>query len=180
VSGRTVLIAVTLATLALAVAVVVLLVRSRTVTTTSHTQAVVPLGADASGCPLGRACQVSSDPDPAVLGVIDQALGYPTVISSITVSDVSTGVTYRATLTAVVDAGVTVTTASQCVPGGSAVPAASGPLPATGPADGATVVPGEPGCSVAVVVRAPAGASVPVQAIERIGHDASAQLHVGR
>jgi hypothetical protein len=179
VSRRTVIAAVTVATLALAVAIFGLVVRSRTVTTT-HIQAVVPLGVDASGCPVARTCRVSSDPESVVLGAVDRALEFPTVIGSGTVSDVSTNATYRTTLTAVLNAGVSVTTTAQCVPGGSAVPERSTSLAATGPADGAVVVPGAPGCSVVVLVRAPAGAPVPVQAIERIAHDPSAQLHVAR
>jgi len=180
VSARTVGVAVALATLALAVAILDLVVRSRTATTTTHIQAVVPLGVDASGCPAGRACQVSSDPESAVLGAVDRALEFPTVIGSVTVSDVSTNATYSTTLTAVVNPGVTVTTTAQCVPGGSTVPERSSGLAATGPADGAVVVPGAPGCSVVVLVHAPAGAPVPVQAAERIAHDPSAQLHVAR
>ena len=180
ISGRAAVVAVTVATLALAVAILSLVVRSRTVATTTHIQAVIPLGVDASGCPVGRACQVSSDPESAVLGAVDRVLEFPTVIGSVTVSDVSTNATYRTTLTAVVNPGVTVTTTAQCVPGGSTVPERSSGLAATGPADGAVVVPGAPGCSVVVLVRAPAGAPVPVQAIERIAHDPSAQLHVAR
>jgi len=180
VSGRTVLVAVTVATLALAVAILSLIVRSRTVTTTTHIQAVVPLGVDASGCPVGRACLVSSDPESAVLGAVDRALEFPTVTGSVTVSDVSTNTTYRTTFTAVVNPGITVTTIAQCVPGGSAVPARSSGLVATGPADGAVVVPGAPGCSVVVLVRASAGVPVPVQAVEHIAHDPSAQLHIAR
>jgi len=180
VSRRTVIVAVTVATLALAVAILGLVARSRTVTTTTHLQAVVPVGVDASGCPVGRTCRVSSDPESVVLGAVDRALGFPTVIGSGTVSDVSTNATYRTTLTAVLNAGVSVTTTAQCVPGGSAVPERSAGLAATGPADGAVVVPGAPGCSVVVLVRAPAGAPVPVQAIEHIAHDPSAQLHVAR
>lgn len=177
VSRRAVIVAVMVATLALAVAILGLVVRSRTVTTTTHVQAVVPLGVDASGCPLGRSCRVSSDPESAVLGAVDQALDFPTVIGSVTVSDVLTNVTYRTTFIAVVNPGVAVTTTAQCVPGGSAVPERSTGLAATGPADGAVVVAGASGCSVAVAVRAPAGASVPVEAIEHIAHDPSAQLH---
>jgi hypothetical protein len=177
-SGRTVVVAVAIATLALAVAIVGLIVRSRTVTTTTHIQAVVQLGVDASGCPVGRACQVSSDPESAVLGAVDRALGFPTVIGSVTVSDVSTNATYRTTFTAVVNPGVTVTTTAQCVPGGSTVPERSSGLAPTGPVDGAVIAPGAPGCSVVVLVRAPAGAPVPVQAVEHIAHDPSAQLHV--
>jgi hypothetical protein len=180
VSGRTVVIALTVATLALAVAIVGLLIRSRTVTTATHTQAIVQLGVDASGCPVGRTCQVSSNPESAILGAVDRALDFPTVIASVTVSDPPTNVTYRTTLTAVVNPGVIVTTTAQCIPGGSAVPERSNGLAATGPADGAVGVPGEPGCSVVVVVRAPAGAPVPVQAIEHIAHDPSAQLHARR
>lgn len=180
VSGRTVVVAVTVASLALAVAILGLLIRSRTVTTTTHIQAVVPRGVDASGCPVDRTCRVSSNPESAVLGAVDRALDFPTVIGSVTVSDASTNVTYRTTLTAVVNAGVTVTTTAQCAPGGSAVPERSTGLAVTGPADGAVVVPGAPGCSVVVVIRAPADAPVPVQAIEHITHDPSAQLHVGR
>ena len=180
VSGRTVILAGTVATLALAVAILSLIVRSRTVTTTTHIQAVVPLGVDASGCPVGRACQVSSDPDSAVLAAVDRALEFPTVLGSVTVSDVSTNDTYRATITAVVNPGITVTTTAQCVPSGSSVPERSSGLAATGPADGAVVVPGAPGCSVVVLVRAPAGAPVPVRAVEHIAHDPSAQLHVVR
>ena len=180
VSRRTVIVAVTVATLALAVAILGLVVRSRTVTTTTRIQAVVPLGVDASGCPVGRTCRVASDPESVVLGAVDRALEFPTVIGSGTVSDVSTNATYRTTLTAVLNAGVSVTTTAQCVPGGSAVPQRSTGLAATGPADGAVVVPGAPGCSVVVLVRAPAGAPVPVQAIEHIAHDPSAQLHVAR
>jgi hypothetical protein len=179
VSRRTVIVAATVATLALAVAILGLVVRSRTVTTTTHIQAVVPLGVDASGCPVGRTCRISSDPA-VVLGAVDRALEFPTVIGSGTVSDVSTNATYRTTFTAVLNAGVSVTTTAQCVPGGSAVPERSTGLAATGPADGAVVVPGAPGCSVVVLVRAPAGAPVPVQAIEHIAHDPSAQLHVAR
>src|SRR6478736_5629310 len=171
VSRRTVIVAVT-------VAILGLVARSRTVTTTTHLQAVVPVGVDASGCPVGRTCRVSSDPESVVLGAVDRALEFPTVIGSGTVSDVSTNATYRTTLTAVLNAGVSVTTTAQCVPGGSAVPERSTGLAATGPADGALVVPGVPGCSVVVLVRAPAGAPVPVQAIEHIAHDPSAQLHV--
>ena len=180
VSRRTVIVAVTVATLALAVAILGLVVRSRTVTTTTHLQAVVPLGVDASGCPVSRTCRVSSDPESVVLGAVDRALEFPTVIGSGTVSDVSTNATYRTTLTAVLNAGVSVTTTALCVPGGAAVPERSAGLAATGPADGAVVVPGAPGCSVVVLVRAPAGAPVPVQAIEHIAHDPSAQLHVAR
>jgi hypothetical protein len=176
VSGRLVVLAVSLAALALAVAVASLVVRSRTVTTTTHIAAVVPLGVDAAGCPLGRSCWVSFEAEPAVLVAVDRALDFPTVIGAATVSDMPTGVTYRTTLTAVVNDGVTVTTTAQCLPGGSAVPPRSARLPATGPADGAIVIPGAPGCSVAVAVRAPAGAPVPVQAVEELGHDASAQL----
>ena len=176
-SIRAVIVAVTVATLALAAAILGLVVRSRTVTTTSHIQAVVPLGVDASGCPLGRSCRVSSDPESAVLGAVDQALDFPTVIGSVTVSDVLTYVTYRTTFTAVVNPGIAVTTTAQCVPGGSAVPERSTALAATGPADGVVVVPGAQGCSVVVGVHAPAGASIPVEAIEHIAHDPSAQLH---
>ena len=180
VSGRAVIVAVTVATLALAVAIFGLVVRSRTVTTTTHIQAVVPMGADASGCPVGRACGVSSDPDAAVLGAVDRALEFPTVIGSVTVSAVSTNATYRTSFTAVVNPGVTVTTTAQCDPVGSTVPERSSRLAATGPADGAVVVPGAPGCSVVVLVHALAGARVPVQAVERIAHDPSAQLHIAR
>jgi hypothetical protein len=179
-SGRTVVLALSLAALALAVAVVSLVLRSRAVTTTTHVAAVVPVGVDAAGCPLGRTCWVSFEAEPAVLAAVDRALDFPTVIGSATVSDMPTGVTYRTTLTAVVNDGVTVTTTAQCLPGGSAVPPRSAGLPASGPADGAIVVPGAPGCSVVVVIRAPADAPVPVQAIEHIAHDPSAQLHVGR
>jgi hypothetical protein len=179
-SGRTVVLALSLAALALAVAVVSLVLRSRAVTTTTHVAAVVPLGVDAAGCPLGRTCWVSFEAEPAVLAAVDRALDFPTVFGSATVSDMPTGVTYRTTLTAVVNDGVTVTTTAQCLPGGSAVPERSTGLAATGPADGAVVVPGTPGCSVVVVIRAPADAPVPVQAIEHIAHDPSAQLHVGR
>src|SRR5512140_825351 len=80
VSRRTVIVAVTVATLALAVAILGLVVRSRTVTTTTHIQAVVPLGVDASGCPVGRTCRISSDPESVVLGAVDRALEFPTVI----------------------------------------------------------------------------------------------------
>lgn len=180
VSGRAVIVAVTVATLALGVAILALVIRSRTVTTTTHIQAVVPLGVDASGCPVGRTCRVSSDPESAVLGAVDRALDFPTVIGSVTVSDMSTNATYRTTFTAVVNPGVSVTTTAQCVPGGSTVSERSSGLAATGPADGAVVVPGAPGCSVVVLVRAAAGAPVPVRAVELIAHDPSAQLPIAR
>ena len=180
VSGWVVAAAISVAVLALAIAVFGLVVRTRTITTTSHTQAVAPLGVDASGCPLGRPCLVASVPEPALLAVVDRALGFPTVIAAVTVSDQLTSVTYRATLTAVVGPGRTVTTTAQCVPAGAAIPARSAALPATGPTDGAVVVPGEAGCSLAVVVRAPAGAPVPAATIEQIAHDPSAQLRLGR
>ena len=179
-STRTVIVAVTVATLALAVAILGLVIRSRTVTTTTHIQAAVPLGVDASGCPIGRTCGVSSDPESVVLAAVDRALDFPTVIGAVTVTGVQTNVTYRTTLTAVISPGVTVTTTAQCVPGGSAVPQRSSTLSATGPADAAVIVPGAPGCSVVVAVRAPAGAPVPVGAIENIAHDPSAQLPGGR
>jgi hypothetical protein len=180
VSRWTVALALGVALLGLAVAVFGLVDRTRTITTTTHTQAAVPLGVDASGCPLGRPCLVSSVPEPALLAVVDRALGFPTVISPITVSDELTSVTYRATLTAVLDGDRTVTTTAQCVPGGAVVPARSAALRAFGPATRAVVVPGEAGCSLAVVVRAPAGDPVPAAAIDQITHDPSAQLRSGR
>jgi hypothetical protein len=180
ISGRTVLVVALVAVLACSAAVVALVVRSRTITTRVHAQALAHRGVDAAGCPIGAQCQVSPNPEQDLVAVVDRALNHPAWTGGATVFDVPTALTFRSTLTALVGGGVTVAVAAQCVPRGAPVPARTDPLPAIGPVDAALVVPGEFGCSVAVVVHAPRGARVPVAAVEQIAHDGTAQLRAGR
>ena len=180
VSGRTVVVAVTVASLALAVAILGLLIRSRTVTTTTHIQAVVPRGVDASGCPVGRTCRVSSNPESAVLGAVDRALDFPTVIGSVTVSDAPTNVHLPH------DAHRSRQRGGHRHDNGPVRPrriSCAGAVKRarrnrTGRRSRRRC--GCAGLQCGCGRPRPADAPVPVQAIEHIAHDPSAQLHVGR
>jgi hypothetical protein len=168
------------AVVALALAIVALAVRSRTITTTDHMPASVARGVDAAGCPIGGSCQATADPDPSLTELIERSVPSLSAIVSESVGDVPTTLTYRTTVVALQRDGGTIAVSAQCVPRGAPVPPRDDPLPAVGPADAATVVPGERGCSVAVVVHTPAGMPVPVEAARRIAQLTSVQLRAPR
>lgn len=73
--------------------------------------------------------------------------------------------------------GVLVTVVSRCVDQGSGVRASqSASVPRAGPATVFAVVPGRPGCSVAVILRVPGGVAVPWTAATTLAHRGELQL----
>ncbi len=73
--------------------------------------------------------------------------------------------------------GVVATVVSRCADHGSGVRASQSPtVPKTGPATVFVVVPGRPGCSVAVVLQVPAGVVVPWSAATTLAHRPALQL----
>ena len=144
--------------------------------TTVVTRRALPIRAAADDCPAGITC-TDGAPRPVLAQVLGSALPGVQVLDGYAVYGVDPNRPYREVLQARTSGGVAVQITARRVEGGSAVAAqASGSVPASGPATVAIVVPGAPGCSVAVILDVPAGVAVPLAAADRVARDPALQL----
>ena len=169
-------VAVLLACAALALAALWWQHRSRVIEVTRQLRPYLPAGPDPAGCPSGSHCRVRSDLGQPLSLQARRLFPDATVLSSVSVTDLGTGRTVQATVVLQAPSGLVVWAAAQCVPGAAPIPPRAAPLPDTGPAQADFVVPGRPGCSVAVTAQVPRTVPVPAALLERLARDPQVQL----
>ncbi len=135
-----------------------------------------PLGLGATGCSQEEDCAVVGIPE-----VLSEAVGaafrHPAVLYSTALALSATGRIVSESVRLQTTAGVAVAFDALCLTGGGAVPARDPEgFPTVGPASLVIVVPGATGCSVAVSLLVPPGASVPLTQALDLARDASVQL----
>lgn len=150
--------------------------RSRVIEVTRQIRSYVPAGPDAAGCPAGSHCQPRADLGQPVNVLARRLFPDATVLSSTSVTDPETGRTVQASVVLRTPSGLLVSATAQCVPGAAPIPSRAAALPATGPAQADFVVPGAPGCSVAVAAQVPRGVPVPLGLLRRLADDPGVQL----
>jgi|GEM_PF-1785138 len=150
--------------------------RTRVVEVTHRVVPYFPAGPDAMGCPSGVRCQVLPDAGQPLAALARRLFPDATVLSSVAVTDAGTGRTVQATIVLRTVSGSELTAVAQCVPGAGPIPARAASLPALGPAQADFIVPGRPGCSVAVAAQIPRSVPVPVEQLRRLAADPDAQL----
>lgn len=164
-----------IALVAVIASAVVLRRERRVIVRTSVVVPAVTAAVDASGCPLDVSCDVLPDPERGLvdaLRAVDlDGYGY----SGSDVYEAATGKTFRTSVTVQLPARSILSVTSQCVPRGGVVPARRS-VPDVGPADALVVVPGAPGCSVAVTAHVQPGVAVPGNLMDRIAGYSGAQL----
>jgi hypothetical protein len=131
---------------------------------------------DASGCPVGLECETDVELANGLQAALIREFPTAVVVDTDAVVISANGKPVRNTATLRTRDGVLVTVTAQCVPHGAVIPRRRGPVPPVGPADGLLVVPGAPGCSVAVTAHAPAHVFVPIRAMEELAYDPAVQL----
>jgi hypothetical protein len=151
--------------------------RSRTVTSTvvgyQH-----PHGVALTGCPWEDVCEPLPGSEAGLTGMLPPELAGAKLLAGNLMLDSSDSSTIR-TLQVLTADRLTLAVASQCVAGAAAVP--SRDTEPTRAADGSTelalVRPGQqPGCSVALVVRVPAGQPVPSDRLRRLADELPQRL----
>jgi hypothetical protein len=150
--------------------------RTRVVEVTHRVVPYYPAGPDAMGCPSGVQCQVLSDAGQPLAVLARRLFPDATVLSSVSVTDAATGRAVQTTIVLRTPAGLELSALAQCVPGAGPIPIRAAPLPAVGPAQADFVVPGRPGCSVAVAAQIPRSVPVPLEQLRRLAADPDAQL----
>lgn len=150
--------------------------RSRVIEVTSEVRPYLPAGPDPAGCPSGSHCQVRSDFGQSLSVLARRLFPDATVLSSVSVTSSESGQPVQATIVLQTPAGVQVSATAQCVPGAAPIPPRAAPLPPVGPAQADFVVPGKPGCSVAVAAQVPRTVPVPAALLERLANDPQVQL----
>jgi len=147
------------------------------VRTVSTVRYLYPRGVDLTGCPRGDNCVPLEGPGSALADRLPAALRGATVQAESSLFDASTSRTIRTEQVLAVGR-LTVTVTAQCVAGAPAVRDRDlPPVPGDGRATAAVVRAGrQPGCSVAVVADAPAGAALPLAAVRELAGDPDLQL----
>ncbi|HST48370.1 hypothetical protein [Jatrophihabitans sp.] len=168
--------AVLLACVAVALAALWWQHRSRVIEVTRQIRPYLPAGPDAAGCPSGSHCQVRSDFGQSLSVQARRLFPDATVLSSVSVTSRETGQTVQTTIVLQTPSGLEVSATAQCVPGAAPIPPRAAPLPVVGPAQADFVVPGTPGCSVAVTAQVPRAVPVPAVLLERLAGDPQVQL----
>ncbi|MEO7260568.1 MAG: hypothetical protein ABI047_04835 [Jatrophihabitantaceae bacterium] len=153
--------------------------RSRVIEVINLVQPDYPAGSDAIGCPNLSSCQVQADIGQPLNALARQLFPDTTVLSSVSVTESTTGRTVRTSIVLRSRSGLEVSASAQCVPGAGPVPGRAAPLPTAGPAQADFVSAGAPGCSVAVAARIPRAAPVPLAALRRLAGDPRVQLSPG-
>ncbi len=141
---------------------------SRTVTTVVRTPAQTAASVDASGCPVTQVCSITAQPSTALTRAIRRRFPDAVIDSGGSVQ-LPDGTDVRSTALALLSGGVQVSVVAQCIPGGAAVPSRAAQA-------GTVVVPGKPGCSVAVTAHVPAGGTPPTAALTALAADPTVQL----
>ena len=142
---------------------------------TVQKQAAPPYVVLAGDCPANDQCQTTGARSSTVRLVVAAFPGLPTDLPHAALRDQVS--VYRETIDVSTASGVRVREVARCVEHGSAARAAqSTSVPSTGPATVFVVVPGRSGCSVAVVLRVPAGVPVPWTAATALAHRSELQL----
>jgi hypothetical protein len=151
--------------------------RSRTVTSTvvgyQH-----PHGVALTGCPWEDVCEPLPEPDFGLTGLLLPELAGAKLLASNVMLDSADSSIIRTQRVLTVDR-LTLAVTSQCVAGAAAVPSRN--TEPTRAADGSTelalVRPGkQPGCSVALTVRVPAGQPVPTERLRRLADELPQRL----
>lgn len=151
--------------------------RSRTVTSTvvgyQH-----PHGVALTGCPWEDVCEPLPEPDAGLTSLLPPELAGAKLLAGNLMLDSSTDTTIR-TLQMLTVNGLTLAVSGQCVAGASAVPSRdTEPIRAAdGSSELALVRPGrQPGCSVALIARVPAGQPVPTERLRRLADELPQRL----
>jgi len=151
--------------------------RSRTVTSTvvgyQH-----PHGVALTGCPWEDVCEPLPEPDFGLTSLLLPELAGDKLLASNVMLDSADSSIIRTLRVLTVDR-LTLAVTSQCVAGAAAVPSRN--TEPTRAADGSTelalVRPGkQPGCSVALVARVPAGQPVPTERLRRLADELPQRL----
>lgn len=150
--------------------------RTRVVEITHRVVPYYPAGPDAMGCPSGIRCQVLPDAGQPLAVLARRLFPDATVLSSVSVTNAGTGRTVQASIVLRTVSGLELSALAQCVPGAAPIPARAASLPAVGPAQADFIVPGRPGCSVAVAAQIPRSVRVPLEQLRRLAADPDAQL----
>jgi hypothetical protein len=150
--------------------------RTRVIEVTHRVVPYYPAGPDALGCPTGIRCRVLGDAGQPLAVLARRLFPDATVLSSVAVTTADTGRTVQSTIVLRTPAGLELSALAQCVPGAGPVAARAASLPAVGPAQADFVVPGRPGCSVAVAAQIPRSVPVPLKQLRRLAADPDAQL----
>lgn len=150
--------------------------RSRTIVVTNRVMPSYAAGADAFGCPNLTSCQVRAEIGQPLGSTARRMFPDATVVSSVSVVDSDTGRTVLTTIVLHARSGVEVSATAQCLPDGGQISGRSAALPSVGPAQADFVVPGPPGCSVAVSAQIPRSVAVPVSQLLELATDPGVQL----
>jgi hypothetical protein len=151
--------------------------RSRTVTSTvvgyQH-----PHGVALTGCPWEDVCEPLPQPDSGLTSLLPPELAGAKLLAGNLMLDSSDSSTIR-TLQVLTADRLTLAVTSQCVAGAPAVP--SRDTEPTRAADGSTELAlvragKQPGCSVALVARVPAGQPVPTERLRRLADELPQRL----
>ena len=154
--------------------------RSRVIEVTNLVQPDYPVGPDPSGCPNLSSCQPHTSVSQPLNTLAWQLFPDSTVLSSVVVSETTTGRTVRTSIVLRTGSDIVVSAEAQCVPGAGLIPGRVAALPSVGPAQADFVVTGGPGCSVAVAARIPQAVPVPLAALQRLAGDPAVQLRPER
>jgi len=151
--------------------------RNRTVTNTvvGYRQ---PHGIGLTGCPRGDVCQPLPQSDAELAELRPPELAGATLLASSVLIDSATSATVRSVQLLAAN-GLTLTLTGQCVAGAAPVRARETEpgRSADGSVELALVRPGrQPGCSVALVARVPAGQPLPGQLLRRIADELPTRL----
>jgi hypothetical protein len=150
--------------------------RSRVTEVTNRVQSYYSAGPDAAGCPVLSRCRVAADLGQPLIVEARRLFPDATVLSSLSVIDNRGGRTVRTTVVLRAPSGLEVSASAQCVPGAGPITGRAGALPDVGPAQADFVVPGAPGCSVAVAAQIPRTVPVPLAQLRQLAQDPQVQL----
>lgn len=150
--------------------------RSRVLEVTNRVPAYSTAGPDAAGCPVLSRCRVVPDLGQPLTVQARRLFPDATVLSSLSVVEPRSGLTVQTTVVLRAPSGLEVSASAQCVPGAGPVPGRAASLPAAGPAQADFVVPGAPGCSVAVSAQIPRAVPVPLAELRQLARDPQVQL----
>jgi len=156
------------------------LMNARRSSTVTHTVVGYqhPHGVGLTGCPREDVCQPLPEPALGLTSLLPPELAGATLLAGNLMLDSSNSGNIR-TLQILTADGLTLAVTGQCVAGAAAVPARD-TEPARA-ADGSTelglVRPGrQPGCSVALIARVPAGQPVPTERLRRLADELPQRL----
>lgn len=150
--------------------------RSRVIEVTNLVRPDYPVGSDSSGCPNLSSCQVQVSVSQPLNTLARRLFPDSTVLSSVAVSETTTGRVVRTAIVLRTGSGIVVSAEALCVPGAGLVPGRAGSLPSVGPAQADLVVTGDPGCSVAVAAQIPRAVPVPLAELQQLAGDPTGQL----